>query len=157
MLRNAFTVVILHLNEATVLLLIRIDAAQWSNNNAIENSIEYFWMNYSSYKIWAIKISFPILHFITNLTSWQKSNILSWYTVSGHTIACCQWIFNFLTQFQMICIANEVAEVEEDFLVVFQCFNESKVVLKWKNYDNWEDIEWKFILPSKQRWILDAF
>lgn len=34
----------------------------------------------------------------------------------------------------MVCIADEVTEVEEDFLIMLESFNEPKVILKEENF-----------------------
>lgn len=65
-------------------------------------------------------------------TTRQQANVFSRNAIStGDAITRrCQRVLDFLTQLQVVGVADEVAEVEEHFLIVLECFNEAEVVLK---------------------------
>lgn len=134
MLRHVVAVLILQLDQSAVLLLVRIDATQRPNNDAVECALEDFRVDDGACKRVCENVS-SHENFLMRLTSWQQSNILSWNAIpSGDAIArSCQRVFNLLTQFQMIRVSDEVAEVEEDFLVVLEGLDEAEVVLREVN------------------------
>lgn len=130
-LGDVFAVFVAKLDESTVVFLIRIDTTQGTNNYTIEGSIKDFGMGNGTWKEVVNALDYHP-KWDWSFTSWQQANIFSWNAISTcDSIArYCQWVFHFLTQFQVVGVANEVAKVKEDFLVMFKRLNEAEVVLQ---------------------------
>lgn len=90
--------------------MIRIDAPKWTQNDTVVDGRQHLWLG--------------------NATLRDDLHVLGRNAVASvDGTARRQRVLYLVTELQGVGVADEVAEVEEHFLVVLECFDEAKVFL----------------------------